>query len=324
MIRFLLRRAAASAVLVWVVLTTVFLALHAAPGDPFSRLTDPRIPRAQQDRLRAVYGLDEPLAAQYAAWLRAWVAGDWGHSFLYQRPVVQVIASRAGTTFLLGLSAFVVQFALGISLGVLAATGRGRTRDRWLRTLTIGVYSLPTFWLALMLALVMSRQLALFPAAGFSSPFAEERGFLGYALDVAHHLALPALALGLPACAFVARLVRNRLLEELSRVYVTAARARGLSEARVLLHAAHNASAPLVQVAGLSLPVLLSGAVVVETVFGWPGLGWTTFAAIGARDYPLVLGLAAISAVLVIAGNLLADVVLALLDPRVALATEPA
>ncbi|HVS63590.1 MAG TPA: ABC transporter permease [Thermoanaerobaculia bacterium] len=322
MIHFLLRRAAASVLLVWVVLTTVFLALHAAPGDPFSRLTDPRIPRTQQQRLRAVYGLDQPLPVQYGAWLRAWLAGDWGQSFLYQRPVAQVIASKAPTTFLLGLSAFLVQFVLGTALGVAAATGRGRARDRWLRGTTIALYSLPTFWFALMLALVMSRGLGWFPAAGFSSPFAEERGVLRYALDVAHHLALPALALGLPPCAFVARLVRNRLLEELSKVYVTAARARGLSEARILLHAAHNASPPWVQVAGLSLPLLLSGAVVVETVFGWPGLGSTTFAAIGARDYPLVMALAAISAMLVILGNLLADVLLALLDPRVALAME--
>jgi peptide/nickel transport system permease protein len=324
MIRFLLRRAVASLVLVWVVLTTVFLALHAAPGDPFSRLTDPRIPRAQQERLRAIYGLDESLATQYGAWIRAWAVGDWGQSFFYQRPVSRVIASKAGPTLALGAAALGVQFGLGIALGVVAATGRSRARDRWLRASTIAVYSLPTFWLALMLALLMSRTLGWFPAAGFSSPFARDHGSLRYLLDVAHHLVLPALALGLPPCAFVARLVRNQLLQELSKLYVTAARARGLSEARVLLHAARNASAPLVQLAGLSLPLLLSGAVVVETVFGWPGLGAMTYDAIGARDYPLVLALAAISAVLVIAGNLLADVLLAVLDPRVALVGEPA
>ncbi|HVS15334.1 MAG TPA: ABC transporter permease [Thermoanaerobaculia bacterium] len=319
MTRYLLRRTAASLVLVWVVLTTVFVALHAAPGDPFSRLTDPRIPPTQRERLRAIYGLDRPLPVQYGAWLTAWARGDWGTSFFYQRPVSQVLASKTAPTLLLGVSAFVVQFALGGALGVAAATGRRGARDRWLRLVTVALYSLPTFWVALMLALVMSRELGWFPAAGLSSPFAEEWGALRYALDVAHHLVLPALALGVPPSAFVARLVRNQLLDELARGYVTAARARGLGEARVLLHAARNATAPLIQLAGISLPLLLGGAVVVETVFGWPGLGSTLYEAIQARDYPLVLGLAGVSAFLVIAGNLVADLLLAALDPRVTL-----
>jgi ABC-type dipeptide/oligopeptide/nickel transport system permease component len=302
-----------------VVLTTVFLALHAAPGDPFSRLTDPRIPPQQRERLRHLYGLDQPMPLQYAAWLGAWARGDWGTSFLYQRPVSKVLAAKTAPTVLLGVSAFVVHFAVGGALGVAAATGKRRTRDRWLRAVTVTLYSLPTFWVALMLTLVMSRQLGWFPAAGFSSPFAEDLGLGRYLLDVAHHLVLPALALGLPPCAFVARLVRSQLLDQLARGYITAVRARGLSEARVLVHAARNASAPLIQLAGISLRLLLGGAVVVEHVFGWPGLGSTLYAAIEARDYPLVLGLAGVSAFLVIAGNLIADLLLAALDPRVVL-----
>jgi peptide/nickel transport system permease protein len=315
--RYLLRRILVSLFLVWVVLTATFVVLHAAPGDPTERFADPRVPRAQLAELRALYGLDRPLPVQYAAWLAATARFDWGLSFQHQRPVRTVVAERLPATLLLGAAAFSVQVVVGLALGIFAARRPNSLGDHATRVVSLALYSLPGFWLALMLSLLLAGILPVFPSGGMTSTFARDWSMVHRLLDLLAHLALPALALGLPLAAPVARLLRTGLLEELGKDYILAARARGLSERAVFLRALRGAAAPLVQVAGLTLPALLGGSVVIEFVFSWPGLGATAYDGILARDYPLVLAATAFTAGLVVAGNLVADVALAALDPRV-------
>jgi peptide/nickel transport system permease protein len=315
--RYLLRRALVSLVLVWIVLTATFVVLHSAPGDPIERFADPRVPRTHLDRLRALYGLDRPLPIQYGAWLAATARFDWGLSFQHQRPVREVLAQRLPPTLLLGAAAFLVQISVGMALGIFAARRPRSVGDHAVRVVSLALYSLPSFWLAVMLSLLLTGILPLLPSGGMTSMFARELPPLQRLGDLLAHLVLPALALGLPLAAPVARLLRNGLLEELGKEHTLAMRARGLGEAAVFLRALRSAAVPLVQVTGLTLPALLGGSVVIETVFSWPGLGATTYDAILARDYPLVLAVTAFTAGLVIAGNLLSDVALAALDPRV-------
>jgi peptide/nickel transport system permease protein len=315
--RYLLRRALVSLVLLWVVVTATFVVLHLAPGDPTERFADPRVPRAHLDELRRLYGLDRPLPVQYGAWLAASARFDWGISFQHQRPVRAVLAERLPATLLLGVAAFAVQITVGMALGIFAARRPNSLGDHATRAFSLALYSLPTFWLAVMLSLLLTGIVPILPSGGMTSVFARDWPPLQRLVDLAAHLTLPALALGLPLAAPVARLLRNGLLEELGKEHILAARARGLGEGAVFLRALRSAAAPLVQVAGLTLPALLGGSVVIETVFSWPGLGATAYDAILARDYPLVLAATAFTAGLVVAGNLLADLALAALDPRV-------
>jgi peptide/nickel transport system permease protein len=317
-IRFLLRRLAAAAILFLIVLTLAFAAVTLAPGDPLAP-TDPRIAPEQAERLRALYGLDQPLPAQYLSWLAAVVGSwDWGQSYQTGRPVTELLLESLPPTLLLAGAALFAQYLLGIGLGLVAA----RRPDSWLdlgvRSASLLVYALPTFWVGLMAVLVLGVGLGLAPTGGMTSAAAFELGPLATALDVLAHLWLPALILGLSMAGDIARYTRTSLIEFQSTDAGRAARARGLSDTRILLvHGLGHAGPRLVQMAAVSAPLLLSGAIVAEAVFAWPGLGSATLQAIQARDVPVVLAATAYGAVLVIAASLAADLLLARLDPRI-------
>ena len=319
MAAYVARRVAASLLLVLLVLTLVFFFIQLAPGDPALVFEDPRVPVGHQERLRAVYGLDRPLAEQYLAWLRAVVLDfDWGTSFSHSRPVRAVILDTVPNTLLLAAAALAVQFGLGILLGVGAARRPGSAGDHAIRLGSLLLYALPSFWLGLMAVLLLSHTLGIFPSGQMRSVDAAEMGLLARGVDLLRHLALPALVLGLSTAGGVSRFARASLLDTLRDEYVTTARAKGLAESRVLwVHALRNALPPLVQLLGLSLPFLLSGALVIEIVFSWPGMGRLVFDAVGSRDYPLILGATALAALLVVTGNLVADLLQAAVDPRV-------
>lgn len=316
--RFLLRRLAACLVLVWLVLTGTFFLLHLAPGGPGGALEDPRIPSEQRLRLREIWGLDRPLPVQYGRFLAAAARGEWGHSFQHHRPVAAVVAGALPATLLLAGAALAVEWTLGLLLGVAAARRPGGALDQSLRVVSLVLYSLPTFWLGLMAVLLFSFHWPLFPPSHLASVGAEALPPLRRLADLAWHLALPALAVGLPSAAALARFVRGSLVETLGQEFVLAARARGLSARRVLFgHALRASLAPLSQLFGLSLAFLLSGTLAVEVVFAWPGIGRVTFDALTARDYPVVLATTALSATMVVLGSLAADLLLAWADPRV-------
>jgi peptide/nickel transport system permease protein len=318
-LRFLLRRLAASLLLLYLVLTVTFFLIHAAPGDPVSVFEDQRMTREQRERLHQIYKLDRPLPEQYAAWLGAVVLhGDWGISFSRQIPVTRVIVQFAPATVRLAAAGLAVDYAAGLLFGIAAARRHGRASDHLIRIVSLILFAQPTFWVGLMAILLFSYVWPLFPAGGTHSTGAEllrpaERFF-----DLLRHLALPALTLGLTSTGSTIRFVRGSLLEVMNRDFIRAARAKGLSEARVVwVHGLRNALTPVIQIFGVTLPRTLSGALIIEVIFSWPGLGWLTFNAVSTRDYPLILAITALSGALVALGNLIADLAHAAADPRV-------
>lgn len=321
MTRYVLRRLAASALLLLLLVSLVFALLHIAPGDPLNTLAGGeagRLPPEQRAALERTYGLDRPLPAQYVAWLGAAVRGDWGTSISRQRPVSRILGEALPATVLLALAAFLVEWLLALPLGILAARRKGTAIDRGASTLGLVFYALPVFWLALMAVWGLSYRLPLFPASHAAAAGIGSEPALAQLLDRLHHLALPALVLGFAAAGGTLRYVRNSLLEVLDQDYIRTARAKGLSERRVLwVHAMRPALAPILQLMGVSLPALLNGVLVVELVFSWPGLGQTTVQAIRALDYPLVMATTTLSGALVIVGNLASDLLHAAADPRV-------
>jgi peptide/nickel transport system permease protein len=246
------------------------------------------------------------------------VRGDFGISLYERRPAARVAAEALPATLLLAATALVCEAGGGLLLGVAAARRRGSAADQVLRITSLVLYSQPTFWLGLMAILVFSYLWPVLPASHMHSVGAEQMGRWGRLLDLGRHLALPALVMGVSEAGGRARFVRASLIEAMSGDHIRTARAKGLSERRVVwVHGLRTAVIPLVQLSGISLPLLLSGALIVEVIFSWPGLGRLTFGAILTRDYPLVLCTTAFAGAMVVAGSLAADLALAALDPRV-------
>ena len=318
MAAWLLRRVGAALVTVLAVVTLVFFAIHLAPGTPFLPSGDRPLDPAVEAGLRARFGLDRPLGAQYVSYLGELARGDLGESFSQQRPVGEALAQALPNTLALAGSALAIDFVLGTLLGVLMAARAGRRSDRWLGAVTLVVYALPTFWLGLLLLLAFGQWLHWLPVGGVTDPVLYGAlGFGGRMADRLRHLLLPALSLGLVGAAGTARFQRAAMLDALGQGFVRTARAGGLSERRVLGHALRSALLPSITLLGLALPFLLTGSVVVETVFAWPGMGKLAADAIASRDYPVVLAATLVAAVLVVSGSLLADLLYAAADPRI-------
>ena len=317
---YLVRRVVLALVTTATAVALTFALVHLAPGEPFVAGAEERfVPPETVARLRERFGLDRPLGAQFVRYVANVARGDLGESFTRRRPVAAVLGEALPNTLLLGGVALLLSFALGLGLGIAQATRSGSWTDAALGTLALALASVPAFWLGLMLLLVFGEWLHWLPVAGMTDVVAGPAPGLPHrVLDVARHLVLPALTLALVNAAAVARFHRTAMLEALGADFVRAARARGLGEARVLLaHAFRAALAPAITLAGLSVPALLTGAVLVESVFGWPGMGRVAYEAIFARDYNVITGVAVVTGVLVALGNLLADLGVAAADPRV-------
>jgi peptide/nickel transport system permease protein len=318
--RWLVGRIAQAVLTLALVSVILFFLMRLAPGDPLGRLAGDRPITPQETAvLRARYGLDQPLARQFAAFTGGLVRGDLGTSIEYGRPVTSLIAERLPATLLLGGSVLLINFTVGLWLGVRQAVRRGSAADRWLGGLSLAGYATPSFWLGLMLAWLVGVRWRLLPAAGMQDPLLDPAaGFWTRGTDLLAHLALPALTLSLVSIAGTMRYQRRAMLEVLRLPYIWTARAKGLSERRVRWrHAWPNALFPVLTLFGLWLPILATGSVFVEAVFAWPGLGSLAADAVGARDYPLLMGTAMLVSALVVSGALLTDVAYALLDPRV-------
>lgn len=319
MIRFVLRRLAASFLLLYLVLTATFFLVHLAPGSPADLMVEgKRISAEHRENLRRIYGLDRSLPEQYVRWLGAVAQGEWGTSFSSQRPAASVILDAFPATLLLAFAALLVQYAAGLVLGIAAARRHGKPADHLIRIGSLLLYSQPTFWLGLMAILLFSLAWPVLPAGHMRSVGAEDLAPAARFLDLLRHLLLPSLVLGLTEAGATARFVRGSLVEVLGQEYIRGARAKGLSERRVVwMHGLRNILPLLLQLLALSASGLLSGSLVTEVIFSWPGLGRLTFESILSRDYPMVLATTAFTAVLVLACNLVADILHALADPRV-------
>jgi peptide/nickel transport system permease protein len=317
MLVLLLRRALSGAAVVFGVLTLMFFLLRLAPGDPARLLVGPAATEQQVSAQRHALGLDRPLPAQYATWLGRFVQGDWGTSIATGRPVAHTLAEAwPATVRLVGIS-LVLSYLLGIAIGVLQAMRGGRL-DTALSVATVTLFAMPGYWLGLMLVMVFTyetRMLPAFGAAGLDSDFLTGWGRIA---DRLRHLALPLATLTLIGIGGTARYVRGAMLDVAGAPFVAIARAKGLSPTRVAVrHVLRNALIPVVTLLGLSLPALFSGAVFIEAIFAWPGVGRVLVNAVGARDYPMVMAATAVSASLVVAGNLLAEALVGWADPRV-------
>jgi len=303
--------------LVWMVATATFVVVHAAPGSYADTIDHPSLSAEGREIVRVRYGLDQPLWRQYLRWLGAVATGDLGSSFLYKEPVSRLIARSLPPTLLLTATALVIDLLLGLLLAVTAARRPFGWTDRVVTVLSLGVYGLPSFWLAGMAVLVFAVWLGWFPSSHMYSVGADRLGAAARLADLIRHLVLPAVCLGAVGAAATARFLRATLLEVRASRYVTAARARGLTERRLMwVHTLRPALLPVVTLFGLSLPFLVSGSVVIESVFSWPGMGRMLWAAAQARDVPLVLGITLVGAAAVIVGNLVADLGYAAVDPR--------
>jgi peptide/nickel transport system permease protein len=307
-------------IVVALVTTMVFLLIHLAPGDPFSAtLENPNITSALREQWRAQYGLDKPILTQYGLYLINVAHGNLGWSFSMHRPVLDVLMDALPYTLLLAGIALTVGFLGGIILGVVQANHAGSWKDRVLGGVSLTFYSVPDFWLALILMLTLAYWLPIFPVAGAVDPVLHN--YLspwGRFADRLSHLVLPALTLALVFLAGIARHQRAELLRVLPDEYVRTARAKGVSETRIVWHhALRNALLPTISMLGLSLPLLFTGAVFVEKIFAWPGMGWVILNAVYTRDYPLVTAGVIITSVTVAVGSALADVLYAIADPRV-------
>jgi peptide/nickel transport system permease protein len=314
---YLARRLLQAVPLVLGVLVVTFVLIHLAPGDPIYFLAGDGGDAAYYAAMRAYYGLDRPLPEQLARYVLAVLGGNFGYSFSYQQPVLQVIWGRVPATLLLMGTALVLSTTLGLLLGVLAATRPRTLLDYGITVMTLTAYSMPVFWLGQLLIIVLAVRFDLFPVQGMVSVRGGYSG-LRAALDVVHHLALPALTLGLLQLALTTRLTRTSVRETLGEDFVRTARAKGLAERAVVLgHALRNALLPVVTVIGGQIGVLLTGAALTETIFAWPGLGRLLLDATLNRDYPLLMAIFILVAVSVVVANVLTDVVYTLLDPRV-------
>ena len=311
------RRALAGIGVVAGVVTLTFFLLRVAPGDPVEHLLGPTATPAQVAAQRHALGLDRPVPVQYAAWVTRFVRGDWGMSITKGRPVRTVLgAAWPATVRLVGLS-LLLSYALGIAVGAVQARRRGSRTDTALSVITVTLFALPGFWLGVMLVMVFTYWARALPAFGAAGLDAEYLTGWSRILDGLRHLALPLATLTLIGVGGSARFVRGALMDAGSQPFVTTAHAKGLSPWQVMRrHTLRNALTPVVTLLGLSLPALFSGAVLVEAVFAWPGVGRVLVEAVQARDYPVVMAATAVSAVLVVAGNLLADLLAAWLDRR--------
>ena len=315
MSRFLVRRLGHSLVLLVLVSMVGFAVLNLAPGGPLSQFAlTPGMSQADLDRIAAQMGLDRPLPIQYLDWFWRLFIGDWGESFRDGVPVLKVIGRHLFATLLLMISSTIISVGFGTLVGVIGATRRYSVFDYTATVVAMIALSIPTFWFGLVAIYVFSLELGWLPAGNM---YTIGDGTL---LDYAHHLIMPSFVLALVNVAIWSRYMRSSMLDVIDQDYVRTARAKGLTSRRVLYgHIIRNALIPMITLAGLQLPTLLGGALVTETVFIWPGMGRLFLDSLGYQDYPVVMGLLMFSAILVLVGNLLADVLVAMTDPRVRL-----
>jgi peptide/nickel transport system permease protein len=314
-LQYALRRLGQSVILLILVSMIGFAVLHLAPGGPLAQFAmSPGMSAAQMKLIAHQMGLDQPLPIQYGVWAGHILGGDWGRSYRDNQPVLTIIASHLAATLELMIASTLIAVFLGTWIGVLGAVRRYSLADYLATIGAMIALSIPTFWFGLVVIYIFAVRLAWLPAGNIETAGTDNLG------DHLIHLILPSVVLALVTIATWSRYMRASMMEVISQDYVRTARAKGMSRRRVLIHhALRNALLPMITVAGLQLPTLLSGALVTETVFTWPGMGRLFLDSLGYRDYPMVMGLLMFTAVLVLLGNFLADLLYLVADPRIRL-----
>jgi peptide/nickel transport system permease protein len=332
---YISRRLAQSVPTLILISLLLFFGMQAVPGGPMQAFAfNPRMSEAARQAIIHRWGLDQPLYIQYLRWAKAMLTGDWQYSFFMNRPVKEVILQRLPATLLLMGTGYLLQEVLAIPAGIVAALRRYSFFDQFVTFFSYVAYSMPTFWLGLMLLLLFAVFVPILPVAGVIDIRVAGAPFLTHdynvwfwqhpatgLLDIGRHLILPATTIAVVGIAGDSRFMRASMLDAIHQDYVRTARAKGLPERMVVLkHALRNALLPVVTNIALEVPLLFSGAVVTEAIFSWPGMGQLFFQALDAFDYPLLMGIMFVSAVLVVLFNVLADVAYAYIDPRISYA----
>ena len=318
-IKHLISRLAQGLALVLAVVVLNFVLVHAAPGDPVETIAGASggMDEKLQAELRAQYGLDQPLPVQLGIYLGKVLRGDLGYSYFFNLPVSGLIAERVPATLALVLTSVLAAFLIGTTLGVLSSRRPNGWLSQTINVLSLVGFAAPVFWLGMLLVILLASVFPVFPVSGMRGIASDGRG-LADVMDVLHHLVLPSLTLGLVYLAQYSRLSRAAMLDVLGADYIRTARAKGLSERVVLYkHALRNAVLPVVTVLGLQFGNVLAGAIVVETVFNWPGLGRLAYESVLRRDYPTILGVLLFASVVVVVMNQLTDLCYRLIDPRI-------
>jgi peptide/nickel transport system permease protein len=320
LLRYTLRRLLLTIPLLFGITLLTFGILHLAPGGPVQSESamNPKFSADSVRALRELYGLNQPLHAQYFSWLKRLAHLDFGLSFRDQRRVIDKVAEAMPATLLLNVISLLIVFGVGIPLGIFSAARPHSAWEKFFSTFSFFAWSMPTFWLALLLQLFLGVWLGWLPISGYISVSGWDLSFWQKCSDLAWHLVLPLVVSSFGAWAMISRYMRNSMLEVMSQDYIRTAYAKGLDERAVLLkHALPNALLPMVTLLGLSLPGMIGGSVIIETIFAWPGMGRLAWEAATGYDYPVVMGVSFMAAVLTLLGNLAADISYAALDPRI-------
>lgn len=318
-LKYFIRKLVQSLITIWIVLTISFILFRAMPGDPVSMFVksdglDPEVARA----IVKQYGLHLPLHKQYLVYIKDMLAGNFGQSFSFKKPVLGVIAQRLPNTIILALAAQILAIVFGILLGTIAAAKRGKKTDVILLGSALFIYAIPAFWLGIILLSYFGVTLGAVPLFGMITPGLEHASKMAYYKDVAHHIILPAITFGLAITGRYAMIMRGSLLDIFTEDYITTARAKGFDRKYIIRnHALPNAMLPMVTVIAISLGFVVAGALQIETVFSWPGVGTLTIKALQMRDYPLLQGVFLIISFCVVTANFIADIVYMYIDPRI-------
>ncbi len=316
---YIVRRILQSIPLLIGITIVVFFISHASPGSPVSKFMDPNMTSQEKARLEARFGLDQPIYQRYISWIsEAVLERNLGYSTLYAQPVTSVIKDHMWNTFSLSLFAMIISLAVGIPTGIISATKQYTLTDGALTVFSLLGISMPSFFFGLLLLKVFAIDLQWLPLSGMMTPGVRELGALALYKDIFIHAILPAVVLGLGASASFMRYTRSSMLEVIRQDYIMTARAKGLRERVVIYkHALRNALIPIITLLGFRIPLLFSGAILVETIFGWPGMGKIAIDAINNRDYPLLMGTSLLLSSLTLLGNLMADIMYGFADPRI-------
>jgi peptide/nickel transport system permease protein len=318
--RYIFKRMAGLVVLLLGITVITFAVIHIAPGRPtdLEAQFNPKVSLEARERIAHLYGLDKPLYVQYIDWVKRFVRFDFGISFMDSRPVADKILERIPVTLTIELISIILILLIGIPIGVSSAVKEGSFYDRFMTIFVFVGFAVPTFWLSLILMDFIGVRWGILPISGIKSLEFEKFGFFEKIIDMARHLVLPVLVSAFGGLAGISRYMRSNMLHVLKQDYIRTARAKGLKEKDVLYkHALKNALLPVVTILGLSLPGLIGGSVIFESIFSIPGMGRLFYESVMARDYPVIMGVLVIGAALTLLGNLLADISYAAVDPRI-------
>lgn len=321
MLIYIVRRLLIACITLLLITFIIYGLIRNIPGDPLTmELMDPSIEFNEEDlqRMRAAYGLDQPWYIAYFEWLGKLFTGNLGESLTYKTPVTRIIAERIPATLVLSISSLSIAYLLAIPMGLYATVRRNKTEERVLSVTLYMLYSVPTFVAAVFLQSIVAVQLDLLPLFGMSSTGYDQMTPSQQAWDVFSHAVLPVTVMTYTSLAYYSRFVRSNMLEVIQQDYIRTARAKGVHPLWIILHHAfRNTLIPLVTLIGLTMPALLSGSVIIEQIFNWQGIGWLYFKSITQRDYPVLMGLMLMFSILTLLGQLLADVLYAMVDPRI-------